>query len=36
MLWSGIRSIVNFKSDVSSIISSLTHDGFKADDQKSG
>ena len=34
LLWSGIRSIVNFKSDVSSSISSLTHDGFKVDEQK--
>ena len=34
MLWSGIRSIVNFKSNVSSSISSLTHDGFKIDDSK--
>ena len=29
MLRSGICSFVNFKSDVSSSISSLTHDGFK-------
>ena len=34
MLWSGIRSIVNFKSNVSSSISSITYDGFKVDDSK--
>ena len=32
MLWPCIRSTVNFKSNVSFSISSLTHDGFEADD----
>ena len=36
MLWSGIRSIVNFKSNMGSSISSLTHDCFKVDDSKNG
>ena len=34
MLWSGIRSIVNFKSNVGCSISSLTRDGFKVDGSK--
>ena len=34
MLWSGIRSIVNFKFNVGCSISSHTHDGFKVDDSK--
>ena len=34
MLWSGIRSIVNFKSNVGCSISCLTHDCFKVDYSK--
>ena len=33
-LWLGNRSIVNFKSNVDSSISYLTHDGFKVYDSK--
>ena len=34
MLWSGIRSIINFKSDIASNISCLPHDGLKVEDSK--
>ena len=34
MLWSGIRSIVNSKSNVGSSISSLIHNGTKIEDSK--
>ena len=32
MLWSGIRSIINFKSNVGTSISCLNHDGVKTDE----
>ena len=34
MLWSGIRSIINCKSDAGSNISCLHHDGIKVDESK--
>ena len=34
MLWSGIRSIINSKSNIGSIISCFTHNGVKVDDSK--
>ena len=34
MLWSGIRSIINSKSNIGSSISCLTHNGVKIDDSK--
>ena len=34
MLWSGIRSIINCKSNVGSNISCLHHDGIKVDDSR--
>ena len=34
MLWSGIRSIIKFKSNIGSSISCLTHNGVKVDDSK--
>ena len=34
MLWSGIRSIVNSKSNLGSSISSLIHNGTKIEDSK--
>ena len=34
MLWSGIRSIINFKSNVGTSISCLNHDGVKIDESK--
>ena len=34
MLWSGIRSIINFKSNVALNISCLSHDGLKVEDSE--
>ena len=34
MLWSHMRSIINFKSNVASNISCLSHDGLKVEDSK--
>ena len=34
MLWSGIRSVINSKSNIGSSISCLTHNGVKVDDSK--
>ena len=34
MLWSGIRSIINFKSNVALNVLCLSHDGLKVEDSK--
>ena len=34
MLWSGIRSVINFKSNLALNISCLSHDGLKVEDSK--
>ena len=34
MLWSGIRSIINYKLNIGSSVSCLTHNGVKVDDSK--